>query len=331
MLYAGDMKHSKGRQQLAEQLHRSLPPRIRRYLNGRGIPDRIIDRHLIGWNGRRITIPVPDRLGDIALFRFAKDPENCAYGPKLLSETGRGVELYGWERVLEPPNRLVICEGEFDRLVLEGQGIPAVTSTGGAGTFLPAWADALRDVPRPYVCFDRDEAGRRGALRVAHLLPEARIVELPLAVGPGGDITDYFARLGKTSAEFLELLAAAFPAPPERATPRFSMDGLRHVDSELARLKASAPIRVIVEAYVRLRRSGARFTGRCPFHEDRNPSFVLYAENETYHCFGCGAHGDVIDFITRIENLSFPEALEVLRRLGSTSWKERKQKTLSTT
>ncbi len=109
MLYAGGMNHSKGRQQLAVRFHRSLLPRVRTYLNGRGIPDAIIDRHLLGWNGRRITIPVPNRHGDITLFRFARDPEDRADGPKMLSEAGRGVELYGWERVLDRTDHLVIC------------------------------------------------------------------------------------------------------------------------------------------------------------------------------------------------------------------------------
>src|SRR5690606_6007088 len=62
-----------------------------------------------------------------------------------------------------------------------------------------------------------------------------------------------------------------------------------------------------------LRRQGQRLVGRCPFHEDRSPSLNLYPETQSFHCFGCGAGGDVIDFVRRAEGVGFREALE---RLG---------------
>src|SRR5713226_8475796 len=149
---------------LALQYNKDLPPRIRQYLNDRGIPDAIIDSHLLGWNGLRITIPIYDRKGEVVYFKLAQDPEDKT-GRKMLASPGTTVELYGWDRVAAQTSPLVICEGEFDLLVLEANGFAAVTSTGGAGTFRAEWAGEFESISEVYICFDRDPAGRRGAIR----------------------------------------------------------------------------------------------------------------------------------------------------------------------
>ena len=152
-------------------------------MNRRGIPDEIIDTHLLGWNGWRITIPIAGREGDITFFRLARDPDDQSLSPKMLSSSGSKVELYGWEHVHRKPLQIIICEGEFDRLVLEAQGFAAVTSTAGAATFRPHWAKELLSIPQVYVCFDRDEVGRSGASIVGLMVPHAKLVELPEEVG----------------------------------------------------------------------------------------------------------------------------------------------------
>src|SRR5436309_10955920 len=162
---------------LAANYHKALPGRIRQYLNNRGITDLLIDCHLLGWNGNRITIPIFNREGEVAFFKFARDPEDKVPGPKMLASPGSYVELYGWEEVLKSPSQIIICEGEFDRLVLEVQGFIAVTSTGGAAVFRREWAAEFQTIPSVYVCYDLDEAGTRGAERVASLIPHSRIVE----------------------------------------------------------------------------------------------------------------------------------------------------------
>ena len=80
------------------------------------------------------------------------------------------------------------------------------------------------------------------------------------------------------------------------------------------RVKRANPIAAVVERHgVELRRAGRHLAGRCPFHEDRSPSLAVYPESARFHCFGCGASGDVIDFVRRASGLGFREALE---RLG---------------
>jgi DNA primase len=77
-------------------------------------------------------------------------------------------------------------------------------------------------------------------------------------------------------------------------------------------LKASIDIVKVVGEYVRLKRSGPRWMGLCPFHTEKTGSFSVHSTHQFYYCFGCGAKGDAIKFIMEIERLSFYEALKLL-------------------
>jgi len=78
-------------------------------------------------------------------------------------------------------------------------------------------------------------------------------------------------------------------------------------------LKSSVDIVKVIGEYVRLRKSGvSRYTGLCPFHSEKTPSFSVHATHQFYKCFGCGASGDVLKFVMEFEHVSFPEALKLL-------------------
>ena len=68
-------------------------------------------------------------------------------------------------------------------------------------------------------------------------------------------------------------------------------------------LLARNDIESVVSGYVNLRRSGRNLMGLCPFHGEKTPSFVLYPESNSFYCFGCGAGGDTITCVRKIENL----------------------------
>jgi DNA primase len=69
----------------------------------------------------------------------------------------------------------------------------------------------------------------------------------------------------------------------------------------------------VIESYIRLRKSGAQnYTGLCPFHKEKSPSFSVHAVRQFYHCFGCGVSGDVFSFVGKIENVGFPEAVRIV-------------------
>jgi DNA primase len=80
----------------------------------------------------------------------------------------------------------------------------------------------------------------------------------------------------------------------------------------LERVKQAADIVEVVSGHTDLRRQGARYTGLCPFHEERTPSFSVEPQEKLYHCFGCGVGGDVIKFVEDKEGLNFAEAVELL-------------------
>jgi DNA primase len=86
-------------------------------------------------------------------------------------------------------------------------------------------------------------------------------------------------------------------------------------DGALDAFKAQLPLVDIVARYVRLVRRGNRHQGLCPFHQEKTPSFYVFEDQGNYHCFGCGAHGNAIDFVMAVEGLSFPEALQRLADL----------------
>jgi len=85
---------------------------------------------------------------------------------------------------------------------------------------------------------------------------------------------------------------------------------------DIERVKSAHPIAEVIAAHgVELRATGRRYMGRCPFHADDRPSLVVYPDTQSFHCFGCGASGDVIDFIRRTHELDFRAAVEFLGEL----------------
>jgi len=75
-------------------------------------------------------------------------------------------------------------------------------------------------------------------------------------------------------------------------------------------LKNSIDIVDIISNYIEVKKAGANFKANCPFHGEKTPSFVISPAKQIYHCFGCGAGGDAIEFVKEYEKLSYPEALE---------------------
>jgi len=78
-------------------------------------------------------------------------------------------------------------------------------------------------------------------------------------------------------------------------------------------VKQQADIVKVIEGYIRLRKAGAqRYSGLCPFHKEKTPSFSVHAGQQFYYCFGCQASGDVFSFVGKIENVGFPEAVRIV-------------------
>ncbi len=83
-------------------------------------------------------------------------------------------------------------------------------------------------------------------------------------------------------------------------------------DEFIQQIRDANDIESVISSYVELRRRGKNLVGLCPFHNEKTPSFTVYPETASYFCFGCGAGGEVINFIRNIENLDFFEAVKLL-------------------
>lgn len=83
-------------------------------------------------------------------------------------------------------------------------------------------------------------------------------------------------------------------------------------DDMVNQIKASSDIVDIIGEYVDLKKAGSSFKGLCPFHNEKTPSFTVDRKKQLFHCFGCGAGGDVVSFIMQKEGLSYPEGLKYL-------------------
>jgi DNA primase len=86
-------------------------------------------------------------------------------------------------------------------------------------------------------------------------------------------------------------------------------------EEDIDRLRDSADIVEVVSGYTQLKKAGGqRFTGLCPFHSEKTPSFQVKTSDNLWHCFGCGEGGNIYQFVQKVENLPFPEAVEWLAR-----------------
>jgi len=203
--------------ELVDNCHLALPANIRQYLNARGVSDAVIDAHKLGWGkfyGKWwITIPVKDIYGSFQFFKLRQDPN--AGNDKITYPKGVEAQIYGWEMLTNANNPLIICEGELDRLALLSKSINAITSTHGAMTFKQEWCEKVGKGRKIYICYDNDEAGRKGAERVAKMVEnggnETYIVSLPKEVGEGGDITDYLVKLNGNPDDLFGKYAKAYP------------------------------------------------------------------------------------------------------------------------
>lgn len=85
--------------------------------------------------------------------------------------------------------------------------------------------------------------------------------------------------------------------------------GQRIPEAFLDEIRLALPIEQVVARHVALKQRGQWWTGLCPFHQEKSPSFSVHPARRNFHCFGCGAHGDVVGFVMRYDGCTFPEAV----------------------
>jgi DNA primase len=93
-------------------------------------------------------------------------------------------------------------------------------------------------------------------------------------------------------------------------------------NNQIEEIKNRLDIVQVIEKYVKLKQAGKNFSGLCPFHNEKTPSFIVSPDLQRYKCFGCGETGDIYNFLQKIENIDFPEALERLAKQAGVELKK---------
>lgn len=214
-------KNPKFNEEIIDSCHNAIPEHIRHYLNARGITDAAVSEFKLGWGefyGKWwITIPIKDIEGNFEFFKLRQDPKDINNPNKYkFYPYGSKATIYGWDVLENVNDKLVICEGEFDRLILLKNNISAITSTGGAKTFKQEWVEKITEKNKQiYICYDNDEEGKEGAERVAKMLKNKQnqifIITLPQEISEKGDITDYFEKLKGNADDLFVKYAKEYP------------------------------------------------------------------------------------------------------------------------
>lgn len=258
--------------------------------------------------------------------KYRRDPLD-ERKPKYLYDTGGKVTLYGADKL--SGNVVVVTEGELDTLVLWSKNIPAVSSTGGALSFQEEWASILAPY-QVYVCFDNDDAGAEGMVKVLQYIPDAKIIFIPEQPGVK-DISDFVSRGGDfhalmaTARSFKDIKDVEDDRNNRKAQWLPTRFHDKYIDKHRQQLYRSTytPNPNEKDEVLRAKQvpmtSLMEFTRRkacCPFHNERTPSFHYYPKTNSAYCFGgCGRAYDVIDVYRNTHNCSFPQAISDLNKM----------------
>ncbi len=205
------------KEELVRKWQTNLNDELLRYLReSRGLSDETIKKYQLGWDEKRqrYTIPVRDERGNLVNIRLY----NAKKDPKIINYTegkykyGSPARLYGLDELVKyQGNQVIICEGEFDRLLLQQEGFTAVTGTHGCSTFRPEWVNhfAGKDVVIIFDCDKEGQAAVNNLVLKAFKGKAASVKNVQLSLKgdkDDKDITDYFHKRGLTGADLQKLI-----------------------------------------------------------------------------------------------------------------------------
>lgn len=184
------------------------PERKHYLLTKRGITEETIKKFELGADFGKITIPIRDEKGNcVNIRRYTPEAKGTA---KMQSwKAGYGTaRLFPIENLNNP--NILLCEGEMDCILANQFGFNALSTTGGASTWKSDWNQLFKN-KNVCICYDVDDEGKKGALKVAYELEswayQVKIIKLPIADIKGGDLTDYFVNLGQSSDDLKTLIS----------------------------------------------------------------------------------------------------------------------------
>jgi DNA primase len=351
-----------------------IPDNILTWLLKRGLTDKVIRDNKLSWNGSQIVIPIFDPDGKFLFNKYRRDPFSND-GPKYKYDAGSSAQLFHADR-LEKNNihlSVIVVEGEMDAMRLEAEGLLAVSSTGGSGTWREEWNDLLQG-KMIFVCYDNDDAGLQGAVKLLTKIPAFMMI-IPREPGIK-DITDYLTKhpirdftnllissreypffynelpipktikeakqqiksynefLGKILEKEREANNVGWPSfhfnhlrqpvlkmieGRERLIRKIRLDnefsGENNKDTFIEEIKKAKRVPLETLYTGRLTRSGNKLSGICPFHKEKEGSFVIFTDKNRWYCFGgCSQGGDAIDFLMKRDGCDFNTAIKTLAK-----------------
>jgi hypothetical protein len=203
----------------------------------RGLTRKTIEEFQIGWDGERFTIPVRNADGNLLNVRRYNPNAKEAKDKMKSWAVGTGSrQLFGAD-ILAHNDSVIITEGEMDCIIGRQHGLPTISHTAGAGSWDNRWNEQF-ERKIVYIVYDCDDAGRRGARKVAHALElfakRIHIIDLPLK-GKGDDLTNYFVDQGYTATDFYNLMSAA----SERVNRTSHLSNLRNSEAKRVSLEGT--------------------------------------------------------------------------------------------
>lgn len=259
--------------------------RASEYLYSRGITDAAIEAYGISGDDEKIIIPVTNKDGKFLFNKYRTYPQKGYF-----YDRGFEASLFGLQTIDD--RWCVLCEGELDAVRLYSEGYPAISGTGGAGTFKEKWITSLPKTV--FICYDSDSVGKEAAKKIHWMIPGSRIITLPEDTK---DITDFFKT--HTKEDFENLLANATTVLKPHQTLKMT--------SRRSLAVGGAP-----EGQNEVRISTLlkfdRHKTNCIWHRDPTPSLHYYEKENRVWCFGCSRGGDVIDVAMQVWGVGFLEA-----------------------
>jgi len=295
------------------------------YLQSRKITPEV--KELFGiYLDENIVIPVKDLEGNFSYNKYRRNPLS-EEKPKYWYDQGGKTTLYGWH-LAKKYSRILITEGELDTLVAWSHNIPAITSTSGANSFQSEWAELLKD-KEIIVCFDNDEAGANGMVKVLESLPNAKILLLPDRPRVK-DISDYVANGGdiesllKTAKHFKDITEVTADREARSALWGETYFHDAYIKAHTKVASKNVPFKSQTSDKVTRAKeypmsniiSFRNNKTICPFHNEKSGSFTYYPENNTAYCFGCSKVADSIEVYKKINDCSFMEAVDEINKLS---------------
>jgi len=187
--------------------------RLNFLLRQRGLSREVIERFRLGWCEEKEAYVIPYlKDGQPVGLKFYRPGSKGAKSLFWWAKGSRPGGLFPGDFKLKPKEPVILCEGEMDALCAISRDIQAVSGTAGAGTFKPEWGKFFRGLD-VVIAYDRDEAGRDGALKAARILfnyaARVRLLEWPEELGQKGDLTDFFVALKAKPEDFWALVSKA--------------------------------------------------------------------------------------------------------------------------